>query len=497
MTNYFSTFLLTLACTLSWASGQSLSSAVSSAKRDLEKAQAEYNALRTEIGKEKIPLNAEIDLLEAQVREEATKLRDLKREQVARSRDQLQLDKEVRARRVESDFMKSVLRDYARGFLNRLHASEYQLHGDAVDQSNARVEAGNLTREEELVERMGIVERAVGRLEKVVGGTTYDGKALSTEDGVVDGTFALLGPMAFFSSKDGSLNGVTNTITEEGVKPTAIDVGNGEGINKLINNKEGKVPADASGGRALVMDRAKDSIAEHVAKGGMVGYCILGLGAFAMIIALFKLLEISRFAVPHPRQINSILENLIDGKRKQAEQTARSISGAAGEMMLVGVENFHRKRRALEELLYEKLLGIRPKLERFLPFLAVTAAAAPLMGLLGTVMGMIKTFKLITEFGTGDAKSLSSGISEALVTTELGLVVAIPVLIIHGILTRMARGRIGRMEGAAMAFLNGVTSKEVTEPNPDPEPEPKLKLRSKVKPKKDQVEELGTSDEAA
>ncbi|MGY8690480.1 MAG: MotA/TolQ/ExbB proton channel family protein, partial [Verrucomicrobiales bacterium] len=104
------------------------------------------------------------------------------------------------------------------------------------------------------------------------------------------------------------------------------------------------------------------------------------------------------------------------------------------------------------------LLTIRPKLERFLPFLAVTAAAAPLMGLLGTVMGMIKTFKLITEFGTGDAKSLSSGISEALVTTELGLVVAIPILIIHGILTRMARGRIGSMEGASMAFLNGLST---------------------------------------
>ena len=142
--------------------------------------------------------------------------------------------------------------------------------------------------------------------------------------------------------------------------------------------------------------------------------------------------------------------------------------------MMVGVDNFHRKRRALEELLYEKMLGIRPKLERFLPFLAVTAAAAPLMGLLGTVMGMIKTFKLITEFGTGDAKSLSSGISEALVTTELGLVVAIPILIIHGILTRMSRGRIGRMEGAAMAFLNGISTND-DKKSPEPEPQPKVK----------------------
>jgi hypothetical protein len=73
---------------------------------------------------------------------------------------------------------------------------------------------------------------------------------------------------------------------------------------------------------------------------------------------------------------------------------------------------------------------------------------------------MIKTFKLITEFGTGDARTLSSGISEALVTTELGLVVAIPTLIIHGLLTRMARGRIGNMEATSMAFLNGLSTSE-------------------------------------
>jgi biopolymer transport protein ExbB len=454
-------YFAALACLLSAGYGQkTLSSAVASAKQDLEKALVELNTLNTSIAKEKIPLNTDIDLLEVQVRDEATKLRDLERERVARSRDQLQLDNNVKARRVEADFMGSVLRDYARGFLNRLHASEYQIYSEKVEQSNARVEAGNLSRAEELAERLQVLSNATDRLEKVIGGTIYEGKALTATDGVVSGKYALLGPMAFFSSTDGKVNGVTNNVTEEVVKPTAIDVGNGEGISQLIKTGTGIVPVDASGGRALVMTRAKDSIGEHVSKGGTVGYCILTLGAFAMLVAIFKLVEILRFAVPHPRQIHSIINDLTDGKTKKAEKTARTISGTAGEMMVIGVENFHRKRRALEELLYEKLLTIRPKLERFLPFLAVTAAAAPLMGLLGTVMGMIKTFKLITEFGTGDAKSLSSGISEALVTTELGLVVAIPILIIHGILTRMARGRIGSMEGASMAFLNGLSTKE-------------------------------------
>lgn len=90
--------------------------------------------------------------------------------------------------------------------------------------------------------------------------------------------------------------------------------------------------------------------------------------------------------------------------------------------------------------------------------MAITAAAAPLLGLLGTVTGMIKTFNLITIFGTGDAKSLSSGISEALVTTELGLIVAIPALILHGILSRMAKEKLGTLEQTALSFINGVVA---------------------------------------
>ena len=127
-------------------------------------------------------------------------------------------------------------------------------------------------------------------------------------------------------------------------------------------------------------------------------------------------------------------------------------------MLVTGVEHAAENRGVLEELLFEKVLRVRPGLERFLPFLAITAAAAPLLGLLGTVIGMIKTFQLITVFGTGDAKSLSSGISEALVTTALGLIVAIPTLILHGTLSRMAKRKLGLLEELSVAFVNGAAT---------------------------------------
>jgi biopolymer transport protein ExbB len=93
-----------------------------------------------------------------------------------------------------------------------------------------------------------------------------------------------------------------------------------------------------------------------------------------------------------------------------------------------------------------------PRLERFLPTLGVLAAIAPLLGLLGTVTGMINTFQVITAVGTGDPRMMSGGISEALLTTQFGLTVAIPIMIIHHFLERRVDKIVGDMEEKGTAF---------------------------------------------
>ena len=132
-----------------------------------------------------------------------------------------------------------------------------------------------------------------------------------------------------------------------------------------------------------------------------------------------------------------------------------------------------------EEIMYETMLETQPRLERFLPLIAITAATAPLLGLLGTVTGMINTFKLITLFGTGDAKSLSSGISEALITTEFGLIVAIPALILHALLSRKCQAILAAMEKYAVIFSNGITS-SFTQPPKYPEHLPSADNKQEV-----------------
>ncbi|MEM7386273.1 MAG: MotA/TolQ/ExbB proton channel family protein [Verrucomicrobiota bacterium] len=452
-------FIITLQLASGLASGQALKGAAAKAEGDLKAALKELQTAQSSIAGEKSPLLIQIDKLETEALAQSKKLQGLLKEKASRTRDQVALEREVKARQTEADFVKNVLNEFSMGFLPRIHISENQLYQDTLTESRNKVEAGTLGGEEDLLERFKIIDMSLNRLENVTGGHVFKGKALTLDGENLGGSFALLGPTVYFSSDDSQVNGVTALMTNQS-HPSVIPLASGyvDGIQGIMEG-EAEIPVDPTLGKAVQVEGSKDTVWEHIEKGGAVGYCIIGLGILSLLIAFFKLFEVSRFSVPDRSQVSSIVDKLLDGNRKGAEAEARSLPGSSGEMIRIGVDRFDSERRILEERLYEKLLEMRPKLERFLPFLAVTAAAAPLMGLLGTVMGMIKTFKLINIFGTGDPKPLSAGISEALVTTELGLVVAIPVLIIHGLLVRMAKGRIGRLEGTAMAFLNGLSER--------------------------------------
>jgi biopolymer transport protein ExbB len=238
--------------------------------------------------------------------------------------------------------------------------------------------------------------------------------------------------------------------------PMAVD------LQQIVETGVGTLPFDATLGKALKVEKARKSLRQYVSDGGVVGYVIVALGLSALLLTLFKMLEILRFDVAPPEKLDGVLDALANGDQEVAAQRAKRVKGVVGEMLTTGVEHADERRGVLEELLFETVLRVRPTLERFLPFLAITAAAAPLLGLLGTVTGMIKTFQLITIFGTGDAKSLSSGISEALVTTAMGLIVAIPTLILHGALSRMAKRKLGLLEELSVAFVNGLAAIRAT-----------------------------------
>jgi biopolymer transport protein ExbB len=443
-------------------SSDSFSSVASKAENDYQLAEKQLRDIRSLISSEMRPLVEDVQGLDeerARLRKDLEKLRI---EELTRSKNQLTVASQLKALEENEKYITGLLGEFVGTFQSRIHPAENQLYQTVIDGVFESTSPESPTNGAQRVrEQLKLLEIAIKQLESVTGGHIFEGKALTPKGFEEDGKFALLGPQAFFAGDNAA--GITMLTAANSSRPTIVDLGDeaAQGIRRLVETGTGIIPADPTLGKAIKIEQSSETIAEHVSKGGAVGYTIVGLGIVSLLIGLFKWIEISSYNVPSSGEINSVLGYLMAGKDNAAEKAAANLKGTAGDMIRIGVERFQGKRAVVEELFYEKLLAIRPKLERMLPFLAVTAAAAPLMGLLGTVMGMIQTFKMIELFGAGDPKALSGGISAALVTTELGLVVAIPTLIIHGILARMARGKVGRMEGAAVAFLNGMSERRL------------------------------------
>jgi biopolymer transport protein ExbB len=211
---------------------------------------------------------------------------------------------------------------------------------------------------------------------------------------------------------------------------------------------------DLSLGNALALQSTKDSLLVHLQKGGIWAYPIILFALVATIVALFKFVQIMTIRQPAPNTIYDIAKLLRADKQTEALQLAQAQPLPAREMLVQAVEHSDESIELVEEAMYESMLNTQPKLERYLNIIAVTASVAPLLGLLGTVTGIIKTFNLMRVFGAGDPKPLISGISEALITTELGLVLAIPALIIHALLARKVSGVMAHIEKLSVALLN-------------------------------------------
>lgn len=440
------------------AHAQTFQAASDQANVDLKSALTELTEVRESIAAEKIPLIREVSALEDDVRQKSAELSRLRRLRDNSDLGLNRLREQVEAIKTQNEYAGSLLDEFVRSFETRIDYSETQLYAEAAEEARLALDDSNMSDAERFEKQIDVIGVALNRLEQLVGGYTFEGRALAPEGQIEDGTFAVFGPTVYFASKQSGLTGVTYNKLNAAEAAIAVPGDFSTGIRQFIETGEGTVPADATLGKALKIQKSNDSIAEHLAKGGSVGAVIIALGVVCLLLGLLKIKEITAFKTPKPEDVQQVLRHIERGDMVNAKTAATAVPGAGGTLLSTGVANADEKRGTLEEILYEKILAARPKLERFLPFIALTAAAAPLLGLLGTVTGMIKTFNLITIFGTGDAKSLSSGISEALVTTELGLIVAIPALILHGLLSRIARQKIGDMEQTAVGFINGVVA---------------------------------------
>ncbi len=189
----------------------------------------------------------------------------------------------------------------------------------------------------------------------------------------------------------------------------------------LENSQSGiqPFPVDPTRGARLALYILEPDIKQRIQQGGLVGYIIIAVAIIGLLIAS------ERF----------IVLTLMEKRVSKQLKTKKAGDNALGRIMQVYESNPDVDTETLEYKLDEAILKELPKLQRGLAALALLAAIAPLLGLLGTVIGIIETFQSITLYGTGDPRAMSDGISQALVTTVMGLVVAIPLLLLHSFLT--------------------------------------------------------------
>ena len=216
---------------------------------------------------------------------------------------------------------------------------------------------------------------------------------------------------------------------------TAKKVGDAEPGDQI---KFGIDPTGPTGGSLLANLIQTPSLAERAAQGREVGYAIIFVGLIGIGLAFWKLWS---------------LYVLGKAVRAQAGSKTLDVRNPLGRVLKVGEENFKKDIDTLELKLAEAIMAERPSIERGIGAVRIISVVAPLAGLLGTVTGMIVTFQMITLYGTGDPKLMAGGISQALVTTVLGLLVAIPTTLLHSFTASSAKGIISVLEEQSTGIL--------------------------------------------
>lgn len=282
------------------------------------------------------------------------------------------------------------------------------------------------------------LQREMTETGKVV---TFPGRVMAVDGTTVEQAVTRVGP--FVAVSQGQFLNYLPLTFEFQVMPKQPDDGDAY-AEDLETAKEGWWPMliDPTRGSILALLEQQPSLFDRIKQGGGVGAVIIVMGILGLLFAAYKLVYLETVA----RGVKAQLANL--GSPNANNPLGRVLAVYRGATAEKGLDV-----ESLELQLDEAILKETPSLERGQSMLKLLAAVAPLMGLLGTVVGMIATFQAITLFGTGDPKLMAGGISQALVTTVLGLVAAIPLLFAHSVVAARSRGLVQVLDEQAAGLL--------------------------------------------
>lgn len=454
--------LLAPAAPLSAQDGDPFAAALARTQRDVAEAADRLAARRTEISAARIALAAEVEALESEVAGKRRRWTDRQRSLDATDSTLQSLRDRLEDRREVLGTARSLLVEIRRAAGARLDLVDAEVLSPQLAEMDAHLASAD---DEDRVARAGaeVLGLLADHAERNALLRRVAGRALGPDGRDYRGAFLKLGGFqTFFAAEPeaGSPDGVPAGIVrvEPGsARPHVLILGTPEerrAVADAVAGRPADLPLDVSAGAALRKRETRRTLAEEVRSGGVVMIPILAIGAICLAVGVFKLVRLLRVRPDFDRPLAAVLAELEAKGADAAAARAAALRGPLRPLLAAGIAHRDAPREELEEVLNETILNEVPPLRRGLSVLAVGAAVSPLLGLLGTVTGMIHTFRLIAVFGTGDPRLLSGGISEALVTTEAGLVVAIPLLLLHAFLSRRVRAISESLEKSAVSFLN-------------------------------------------
>ena len=320
----------------------------------------------------------------------------------------------------------------------------------SADPNGARSKTGD---ELKRLEFKYMFEASLSLLEKLGTVHTEEGEFFLEDGAQVQGEIIHIGRIASFGVSESS----GGTLVPAGAGMLRVGESGSYQVAQRLEKGEAPsaLPIYLYESLDYIVDRSKTkSLVEVVDSGGIIGYVIVVLAAVAVILVVLRGVSLYRTSTNDEPLLGEIVNHVRRKDFDAALTATENPKGALSRIIASVVRCLAHEPARVDDVMAESFLNEQPPLERFRSAITVLAAVAPLLGLLGTVTGMISTFDVITEYGTGDPKLLSGGISEALVTTELGLIVAIPTLLIGNLLTGWADRIVARLEVSALQVVN-------------------------------------------
>ena len=442
------TLLLTLILATGTAGAADLfNAAATSAQKDYDRSQSDLSRVRAEIDKEKEPLNRELATLEEKQRKLQEEYAPLTREVDQAELNLSNLNVQVKLSKDENTYLTNIMDEFTKGYEAKIHVSEMQRLGAVLGKAKLAAENDKASLKERFLAQVDLIKSAIDRLADVIGGSRFDGQAVDGQGFVLDGKFALLGPMAFFADKAGQVAGIAMPqVGSQMPIVRSITPEINAAIGTLVATGSGSMPLDATLGGAIKEFVVKHSLLDTYKHGGPIMHPLLLVSILVFGTAIERIFFIlGEKKRRRPKDVMDVLDAVEAGHFDKAisigqrtqDYVARALCKALGQV----------------ETNVSDALGLAAALEikrfkRGFFILDTGMTIAPLLGLLGTVTGMMASFAAIGG-DMGAPTAITGGIAEALIATAFGLVIAMTGLVPFNYLNNMVEDAEHELEVAA------------------------------------------------